>query len=89
VTKVDGPRLFATVQAQAKAAGALRVKRKSGRGAVGPVPAYSTLTLNAPPAPNPRLIAEIERSGVTLRVFEQTPEMMALLSSACGFGALR
>jgi hypothetical protein len=43
------------------------------------------------PAPaRPRPIAEVEtRSGMTLRVFEPTPEMMGLLTAACGIGGLQ
>jgi hypothetical protein len=54
------------------------------------VPAYSRLELSAPAAPSPRPIAEIETgSGVTLRVFEQTPEMVGLLSAMCGVAGVR
>ena len=28
-------------------------------------------------------------TGVKLRVFEETPEMLSLLSAACGFGGVR
>jgi hypothetical protein len=54
------------------------------------VPAYSRLELSAPAASSPRPIAQIETgSGVKVRVFEQTPEMVRLLSALCGVGALR
>jgi hypothetical protein len=86
VTRVERSRLFRTGTGQAKTASAARANQQRVRGSV---PAFSRLTLNAPTAPNPRPIAEVESSGVTLRVFEQTPEMMALLSAACGFGANR
>ena len=37
-----------------------------------------------------RPIAEVETgSGVTFRVFEQTPELMGLLSAVCGQGGIR
>jgi hypothetical protein len=82
VTRVERPRLLG----KAKAAKAQRTKRKRVQQGSGPT--FSRLTLNAPSAANPRPIAEIEKSGVTLRVFEQTPEMIGLLSAVCGFGAL-
>lgn len=53
------------------------------------VPMFSRLELSAPSAPSPRTrpIAEVETTrGVTLRVFEQTPEMIGLLSAVCGLG---
>jgi hypothetical protein len=56
------------------------------------VPTYSRLELSAPApsAARGRPIAEVEMgSGVTLRVFEQTPEMMGLVSAVCGFGGQR
>ena len=56
------------------------------------VPTFSRLELAAPAAPSPRtrLIAEVETgTGVTLRVFEPTPEMMGLLSAVCGLGGVR
>jgi hypothetical protein len=56
-----------------------------------PVPAFTRVELGAPGAPpSPRLIAEVETgSGVTLRVFEQTPELVGLLSAVCGLGGVR
>ncbi len=54
------------------------------------VPAYSRLELSAPSVPKCQPIAEVETgSGMTLRVFEQTPEMMGLLSAMCGIGGVR
>jgi hypothetical protein len=86
VTRVERSRLFRTGRGLAKTARAPSAKQQRVGGSV---PTFSRLTLNAPTTANPRPIAEVESSGVTLRVFEQTPEMMALLSSACGFGAKR
>jgi hypothetical protein len=83
VTRVERPRLLGN----ARAAKARRTKRKPVQRGSGP--AFSRLTLNAPSAANPRPIAEVEMSGVTLRVFEQTPEIMKLLSAACSVGAAR
>ena len=85
VTRVERTRLFQTAPVP-KVAGAPKPKQKRVRESG---PSFSRLTLSAPSAPTPRPIAEVESSGVTLRVFEQTPEMMGLLSAACGFGAQR
>jgi len=60
------------------------------KGVAGSVPPFSRLELSAPSAPRSRPIAEAQtESGVTLRVFEQTPEVMALLSAVCGVGGVR
>jgi len=54
------------------------------------VATFSRLELSGPSAPRPRPIAEVETgSGVRLRVFEQTPELMGLLSAVCGLGGTR
>jgi hypothetical protein len=46
--------------------------------------------VSAPTTARLRPIAEVETgSGVTLRLFEQTPELMGLLSAVCGFGGAR
>lgn len=86
VTQVERTRLFRTGPGHAKAALAPSTKQKRVEESV---PTFSRLTLSAPSAPQPQPIAEVERSGVTLRVFEQTPEMMGLLCAACGLGAMR
>jgi hypothetical protein len=84
VTRVERARLFGRGSGSAQPA-----TRATGRQA-GTVPAFSHLTLSAPSAvSSARPIAEVERSGATLRVFEATPELMALLSAACGVGATR
>lgn len=85
VTRVERTRLFGTPSVH-KVAGAPSPKQKRVRESG---PSFSRLTLSAPSVPTPRPIAEVESSGVTLRVFEQTPEMMGLLSAACSIGALR
>ena len=56
-----------------------------------PVPAFTRVELSAQSTPpSPRLIAEVETgSGVTLRVFEQTPELVGLLTAVCGLGGVR
>jgi hypothetical protein len=51
---------------------------------------FSRLELSAPSEPMVRPLAEVETgTGVRLRVFEQTPEMLRLLSAACGLGGGR
>jgi hypothetical protein len=105
VTRVEGARLFRSRPARVEVAGAqrrsrpirskrARVKAQGERstkpkGVPGSVPPFSRLEVSAPSAPKPRPVAEVETSGVTLRVFEQTPEMMGLLSAVCGFGGVR
>jgi hypothetical protein len=86
VTRVERARLFRSRPAGMKAPGARSAKPK---GVPGSVPAFSRLDVSAPSGPNPRPVAEVETSGVTLRVFEQTPEMMSLLSAVCSFGGAR
>lgn len=83
VTRVERSRLFGSGTQDEKTSASRKAKGRSG-------PAYSRLTLSAPPSvASRRPIAELERSGVTVRVFEPTPEMMDLLSTACGLGAMR
>jgi hypothetical protein len=86
VTRVERLRLFGTHPERTKAALASRAKPKGVRGSA---PTFSRLTLSAPSTSSARPVAEVERSGVTLRVFEQTPEMMRLLCAACDLGATR
>ena len=86
VTRVERSRLSQAGTGSAKKASTRRTKPQRLDGST---PTFSRLTLTAPTALKSRPIAEVECSGATLRVFEQTPEMMALLSSACGFGAKR
>jgi hypothetical protein len=87
VTRVERARLFRSKPARKKVRGATR---KATKGATRTVPAFSRFELGALPAANPRPIAEVETgTGMRLRVFEETPEMMALLSAACGLGGVR
>jgi hypothetical protein len=87
VTRVERARLFRVKPARTKVQAPMRTEP---RGEPGSVPAYSRLELSAPAASSPRPIAEIEtRTGVTLRVFEQTPEMLRLLSAMCDVGGVR
>lgn len=86
VTRVERTRLFRATPA------ARRRRRASAepKGLPMSVPTFSRLELSAPSAARPRPIAEVETtSGVTLRVFEQTPETLGLLSAACGIGEMR
>lgn len=87
VTRVERTRLFRVKPAHTKGQALMRTEP---HGEPMSVPAYSRLELSAPAASSPRPIAEIETgSGVTLRVFEQTPEMVRLLSAMCGVGGVR
>jgi len=89
VTRVERARLFRS-QPGKKVRGAAREGRKS---AAMTVPAFSRLELGASIAPPPtsnRLIAEVETgTSVKLRVFEETPAMVALLTAAVGLGGVR
>lgn len=83
-TRVERARLFGRRKEAQQAKGA-----RPARG-TGSVPTFSRLELSgAPAAPRPRPIAEVETSGMTLRVFEPTPEMMGLLSAVCVPGGVR
>jgi len=88
VTRVERARLL---RSRAARIGAGRSTSASSKPKDVPESAatFSRLELSAPSAPRPGPIAEVETSGVTLRVFEQTPEMMGLLSAACGLGGAR
>jgi hypothetical protein len=86
VTRVERQRLLGTQSEGAQAALAPRATAKSVRGSA---PSFSRLTLSAPSGSSPRPVAEVEKSGVTLRVFEPTAEMMKLLCAAWDFGAAR
>jgi hypothetical protein len=66
-----------------------RLFRNVAGGGAGPE-TFSRLELGGGSGPNARPLAEVETgTGVRLRVFEQTPEMLKLLSVACGFGGVR
>ena len=84
VTGVERARLFRSRPAGRKA------QDEKTKGEPRSVPTFSRLELSAPSARSPRPIAEVETgSGVTLRMFEQTPELMGLLSAMCGLGGIR
>lgn len=86
-TRVERARLFRVKPARTKERAPMRTEPQDEPRSV---PAYSRLELSAPAASSPRPIAEIETgSGVTLRVFEQTPELVRLLSAMCGVGGVR
>ena len=81
VTRVERARLFRSRPAGRKA------PDEKTKGEPRSVATFSRLELSAPPAPSPCPIAEVETgSGVRLRMFEQTPELMGLLSAVCGLG---
>jgi hypothetical protein len=86
VAGVERARLFRTKPGGTKAQASAST---TPTGVPESVPPFSRLELSAPSTSRPRPIAEVETSGVTLRVFEQTPEMMGLLSAVCGFGGAR
>lgn len=87
VTRVERARLFRTARSQAKAAGAAS---RMARSTPTAVPAFSRLELSAPGGSRPGPIAEVETgSGLTLRVFVQTAEMVGLLTAVCGLGGVR
>jgi len=88
VTRVERSRLFRSTPPHTKALEAATTTKPREV----PVPTFSRLELSAPSALSPRIrpIAEVETMrGVTLRVFEQTPELLGLLSAVCGVGGLR
>jgi hypothetical protein len=85
VTRVEASRLL-----RSREAGRKGQDDKASGGEPRPVPTFSRLEVSAPSTPRLRPIAEVETgSGVTLRLFEQTPELMGLLSAVCGFGGAR
>ena len=86
VTRVERARLFRGRPARTEVHGTTNTTPK---GVPESVPTFTQLELGAPSTPRPGPIAEVEMSGVTLRVFEQTPEMVGLLSAACGLGGAR
>lgn len=87
VSGVERARLFRTARSRPKAPG---VASTMPRLTPMSVPTCSRLDLSAPSASTLRPIAEVEtRSGVTLRMFEQTAEMVGLLAAVCGLGGGR
>lgn len=88
VTRVERSRLFRS--APTGRAGRRREKPRRTKSAPMSAPGFTRLSLSAPSDPMVRPLAEVEtRTGVRLRVFEATPEMLSLLSAACGFGGVR
>jgi hypothetical protein len=84
VTRVERARLFRSRRASRKA------PDEKTKGEPRSVATFSRLELSAPSAPSLRPIAEVETgSGLKLRMFEQTPELMGLLSAVCGVGGVR
>jgi hypothetical protein len=90
VTRVERARLFRSVPAGRAGRGETSKKARRGKAASRSAPAFSRLELGAPAEPGVRPLVEVETAtGVKLRVFEQTPQMLSLLSAACGFGGDR
>ncbi len=92
VTRVERARLFRAAPADRARGGKTRGEPRVTKGSPGAVAAFSRLELSAPldSEPKVRALAEVETAtGVRLRVFEGTPEMLSLLSAACGFGGVR
>jgi hypothetical protein len=86
VTRVEAGRLLRSRRA-ARKAGDERARGEQPRLVT---PTFSRLEVSAPTTPRLRPMAEVETgSGVTLRLFEQTPELMELLSVVCGLGGAR
>ena len=87
VTGVERARLFRKRPACMKANESTSSMPKS---IAESAPTFSRLELRAPSVSSPHPIAEVETvAGVTLRVFEPTPEMMGLLSAVVGIGGAR
>ncbi|MEW6752223.1 MAG: hypothetical protein AB1505_14765 [Candidatus Latescibacterota bacterium] len=88
VTRVERGRLFRGPRAGTKP---VPVTRKKAPAQPRSVPAFTRLELTAPGTPaSPQPIAEVETgSGVRLRVFAPTPELLGLLSTVCGAGRVR
>jgi len=87
VTRLERSRLFRGSSGGKTAASSPR--REANVGAES-VPAFSRVDLVAPSMMGPQPLAEVESaSGVKLRVFELTPEMMGLLSEMCGIEGSR
>lgn len=87
VTRIERARLFRTTPTRTRAQEGTYGRPQA---APGPVPLFSRLELCAPSAQSARPVAEVETmSGVTLRVFEPTREMLGLLSVVCGVGGAR
>jgi len=85
VTRVERGRLF-----RSRGRTGMKAQDVATKAAPRSVPTFSRLELSAPSPPSPRPIAEVATgSGVTLRLFEQTPELMGLLSAVCGLGGIR
>jgi hypothetical protein len=88
VTRVERARLF---RSRSRPAGR-KASEEQTKGKPRSVPMFSRLELSASSTlgPSPRPLAEVETgSGVTLRMFEQTAELMGLLSAVCGLGGIR
>lgn len=62
---------------------------EGAQGGARSVPAFSRLELSTPAAGH-RPVAEVETdTGIKLRLFEQTPEILELLGALCGVGGMK
>ncbi len=86
VTQVERTRLFRSPTGRRK-----QVTQKT-KHQEAPAGTFSRLDLSAPSgrASRSRPIAEVETgTGVTLRMYEQTPEVLGMFSAACNLGGVR
>lgn len=90
VTRVERARLLRDGRgSRTKGKGTTEKPRNAKAAASRGGPVFSRLELSARSEPGVRLLAEVETTaGVRVRVFEATPEMLGLLSAACGFGGV-
>ena len=90
VTRVERARLRQEAAVGGSGREMTSQRARKAKAASADVAKFSRLELSAPSKPSVRPLAEIETTtGVRLRVFEETPEMLRLLSAACGCGGSR
>jgi len=92
VTRVERARLFRDAPTGRAKRGRTSEQPRRTRAASRSAPEFTRLELSASSESESkaRPLAEVETgTGVRLRVFEGTPEMVSLLSAACGFGGGR
>jgi len=90
VTRVERARLLRNAPGGRSGPGGTGTKPRKAKAGAGGVPTFSRLELGALSEPKVRPLAEVEtRTGVKLRVYEETPKLLSLLSAACGVGGVR
>jgi hypothetical protein len=90
VTRVERPRLFRGLPSGRISRREPTRRADKSKTASRAMPAFSRLELGAASTTGVRPLAEVEiGTGARLRVFEETPAMLKLLSAACGIGAPR